>query len=357
MKMRTLYVLVAVMLLCAFVKCVVAEDIPDMVCQELTVLNVNPLSLDTTKLNSQTLYRFKGNELYLFTPDSKEYLYSKVTMQEYGRFHSGNKTIIFSDMKSLNGIVIHSEASEVRVSKIHCNSATQQQVDTKPSETISPKTVGQDISGEWHVVDSTARFKIFFVDGNIQIEGWDSSDGERFRISDVQWDGKRLKAIFVMPSTKGTTYSNLLLIDTNTFKGAYRGDSSGEEVWKRQSTIAASTLTGSAIQQRVDTKPSKTVSPRDVGQDISGEWHVVDSTARFKIFFVDGDIRIDGWESSDGERFRISDVQWDGKRLTGIFVMPSKNNTRYLNLLLIDTNTFKGAYKGDSSGEEVWKRQ
>ena len=234
MKKRTLYVLLAVMLLCAFVKCVAAEDVPDMVCQELTVLNVNPLSLGTTKLNSQTLYRFKGNDLYLSTPDKKEYLYNTVTMQEYGRFNSGNKTIIFSDMKSLNGIVIHSDASEVRVSKIRCNSATQQKVDTKPSETVSPKTVGQDISGEWHVVDSTARFKIFFVDGNIQIEGGESSDGERFRISDVQWDGKRLSGIFVMPSKNNTRYLNLLLIDTNTFKGTYKGDSSGEEVWKRQ---------------------------------------------------------------------------------------------------------------------------
>ena len=121
--------------------------------------------------------------------------------------------------------------------------ATQQKVDTKPSKTIAakkpsktiaPKTVGQDISGEWQVVDSTARFKISFVDGVIHIEGWDTSDGEKFRISDVHWDGKRLKGIFVMPSTKGTTYSDLVLIDANTLKGTYKGDSSGEEVWKRQ---------------------------------------------------------------------------------------------------------------------------
>ena len=112
--------------------------------------------------------------------------------------------------------------------------AMQEKADTKPSGTISPRTSGQDISGEWQVVDSNARFKISFVDGDIYLEGWDSSNGEKFRISDVQWDGKRLKGMFVMPSTKGITYSNLLLIDPNTLKGAYKGDSSGEEVWKRQ---------------------------------------------------------------------------------------------------------------------------
>ena len=243
------------------------------------------------------------------------------------------------------------------VASILTGCATQQKVNTKPSKIIPHKTVAQDISGEWQVVDSTARFKISFMEGAIHIEGWDSSNGEKFRISDVEWDGRRLQGIFVMPSIKQTTYANLLLIDPNTLKGTHKGDSSGEEVWKRQSIIAASTLTGSAMQQKVDTKPSETISPKTVGQDISGEWQVVDSTARFKISFVDGVIHIEGWDSSDGEKFRISDVQWDGKRLKGMFVMPSTKGITYSNLLLIDPNTLKGAYKGDSSGEEVWKRQ
>jgi hypothetical protein len=236
-------------------------------------------------------------------------------------------------------------------------SAMQQKVYANPSETISPRTAGQDISGEWQVVDSTARFIISFVEGDIHIEGWDSSNGEKFRISDVQWDGRRLQGIFVMPSTNCTRYSTLLLIDPSTLKGAYKGNTSGEEVWKRQSIIAAPTLTVSAMPQKVDTKPSETSSPRTAGQDISGEWQVVDSTARFKISFVDGAIHIEGWDTSDGEKFRISDVQWDGKRLKGMFVMPSTKGITYSNLLLIDPNTLKGMYRGDSSGEEVWKRQ
>ncbi len=236
--------------------------------------------------------------------------------------------------------------------------ATQQKVTSKPKKTIAPRTVAHDISGEWQVVDSTARFKISITDGDIHIEGWDSSNGEKFRISDVQWNGKRLSGIFVIPSKNGTTYANLVLIDTNTLKGTYKGgDSSGEEVWKRQSIIAPSTLTGSAMQQKIDTQPSETISPKTAGQDISGEWQIVDSTARFKISFVDGVIHIEGWDTSDGEKFRISDVQWNGKRLSGIFVMPSTNGTTYSDLVLIDANTFKGTYKGDSSGEEVWKRQ
>ena len=235
--------------------------------------------------------------------------------------------------------------------------ATQQNISSKPKKTRAPRTVAHDISGEWQVVDSTARFKISFVEGVIHIEGWDSSTGEKFRISDVQWNGKRLSGIFVRPSKNGTAYSNLVLIDANTFKGTYKGDSSGQEVWKRQSVIAASTPTGSAMQQKIDTQPSKAIAPNTAGEDISGEWQVVDSTARFKISFVDGVIHIEGWDTSDGEKFRIADVQWNGKRLSGIFVMPSTNGTTFSDLILIDANTFKGTYKGDSSGQEVWKRQ
>jgi len=234
--------------------------------------------------------------------------------------------------------------------------ATQQKVARKPSRTISPKPAGQDISGEWRVVDSTARFKISFVDGVIHIEGWDSSNGEKFRISDVQWDGRRLQGIFVLPSMKNTTFANLLLIEPNTLKGRYKGSSSGEEVWKRESISAAPAPAGFAMQQKADTQPLETISPKPAGRDISGEWHVVDSTARFKISFVDGNIQIEGWDSSDGEKFRISDVQWDGKRLKGTFLMPSTNGTTYSDLVLIDPNTLKGRYKGSSSGEEVWKR-
>ena len=121
--------------------------------------------------------------------------------------------------------------------------------------------------------------------------------------------------------------------------------------------IVASILTGCATQQKVNTKPSKIIPHKTVAQDISGEWQVVDSTARFKISFVEGAIHIEGWDTSDGEKFRISDVHWDGKRLKGIFVMPSTNNTTYSDLLLTGANTLKGTYKGNSSGEEVWKRQ
>ena len=90
------------------------------------------------------------------------------------------------------------------------------------------------ILGLWSVVNSTAVFRITLVEGRVHIEGWDSNDGERFEISDVRWDGNRLRGTFVMPSTGHTTHADLRFRGANTLQGPYKGDSSGTEVWKRQ---------------------------------------------------------------------------------------------------------------------------
>jgi hypothetical protein len=112
--------------------------------------------------------------------------------------------------------------------------AANQNVNLKPSKTISYKTLNREISGKWQVMDSNARFIITFMGGDIHIEGWDDSDGEKFKISNLEWNGKRLKCTFLMPSTGKTRHSDLLWIDKNILKGNYEGDVSGEEIWRRE---------------------------------------------------------------------------------------------------------------------------
>jgi len=121
--------------------------------------------------------------------------------------------------------------------------------------------------------------------------------------------------------------------------------------------IIVSMLTGCAANQNINIKPSMTLSNKPFNQDISGKWQVLESNARFIITFVGGDIHMEGWDSSDGEKFKISNLEWDGKRLKGSFKMPSTGKTRHSDLLLIDPNTLKGNYRGDLSGDEIWKRE
>jgi len=112
--------------------------------------------------------------------------------------------------------------------------AAKHMIIQKSSNTDSYKDLNQEISGKWQVINSNARFVITFLDGTIHIEGWDSSDGEKFNISDLEWNGKRLKCTCIMPSTGKTRHSDLLFIDKNILKGIYEGDVSGEEIWRRE---------------------------------------------------------------------------------------------------------------------------
>ncbi len=232
----------------------------------------------------------------------------------------------------------------------------QQKAETPPPAASPPKPAGPDITGQWQVVESTAIFNISFDDGKVRIEGWDTSDGEHFRVSDVTWDGKRLKGTFVMPSTNGTTYSNLLLENPDTLKGWYKGDSTGVEVWKRQQVAVpapapAPPAGGAALQQKTDPKPLGAPVDAAAGPDISGAWHAAGSTAVFNISYAEGKIHIEGSDSATGEQLTISDAYWNGKNLSCVITNPATKSAEYPSLILTDPYTLKGA------GGEVWKRQ
>ena len=68
------------------------------------------------------------------------------------------------------------------------------------------------------------------------MECWDGQDGEKFRLSNIAWDGHRLTGNFYMPSTKHMTYSSLKFTSPDRLVGPYGGDAvgQGEEVWTRK---------------------------------------------------------------------------------------------------------------------------
>jgi hypothetical protein len=95
--------------------------IPDLLCQELKVVLLNPVTLRATEVTeSRTLYRFKTGELFLSNPDVKEYRYNKVVQQERLRFTVGHKTLLFeNDFR--RATFVHVYADEVRISHASCN--------------------------------------------------------------------------------------------------------------------------------------------------------------------------------------------------------------------------------------------
>ena len=99
----------------------VHASVPDLLCQELKVVLVNPVTLRSTELkDTRTLYRFKAGDLFLSTPDRSEYRYNNVQQQEPLRYSSGHKTLLFeADFR--RGTFVHVYTDEVRISHVSCN--------------------------------------------------------------------------------------------------------------------------------------------------------------------------------------------------------------------------------------------
>jgi hypothetical protein len=94
--------------------------IPDLVCQELRVVQVDPRSLQAQESKSRTLYRLKSGNLYLSSTDRPEYLYNTVVEVEPMRYVSGHKTLQFESADFRAAIFVHSYRDEVRVSRANC---------------------------------------------------------------------------------------------------------------------------------------------------------------------------------------------------------------------------------------------
>ena len=95
--------------------------VPDLLCQELKVVLVNPVTLRTAEVKeSRTLYRFKAGDLYLSSPDLSEYRYNKVMQEEPTRYSAGHKTMLFeNDFK--RATFVHVYTDEIRISHVSCN--------------------------------------------------------------------------------------------------------------------------------------------------------------------------------------------------------------------------------------------
>jgi len=94
--------------------------IPDLVCQVVAEEQIDNNSLSTTTYDSNDLYKFSENKLYLSSPDRDEYQYGEIKEMEYLRYVSGYKTIIFNSDKYKKAVVVHFDKYETRVIQLSC---------------------------------------------------------------------------------------------------------------------------------------------------------------------------------------------------------------------------------------------
>jgi len=95
---------------------------PDLLCQEVKVLHIDPRALSVREYDSSTIYRIKSGNLYISSPDRVEYMYNKVSEVEAMRYVSGHKVIQFEAGRPeyRSAIFVHTHLDEVRVSRARC---------------------------------------------------------------------------------------------------------------------------------------------------------------------------------------------------------------------------------------------
>lgn len=98
-----------------------AKAIPDLICREGHVVQVDPKTLKTSEYDSTTIYRFKAGGLYVIPRDRKEYLYNSVSEVSLLRYVSAHKTILFEDMDFRSAILVHSYIDNVTTSRAVCD--------------------------------------------------------------------------------------------------------------------------------------------------------------------------------------------------------------------------------------------
>jgi hypothetical protein len=106
--------------LCALTTIVSGATLPNIVCQELHVVQVDPRSLRSNEYDSRSMYRFSAGDLYLSSPDRVEYRYGSVVEVEPLRYVVGHKTIQIESSDFRSAILVHIYRDEVRVSRASC---------------------------------------------------------------------------------------------------------------------------------------------------------------------------------------------------------------------------------------------
>jgi hypothetical protein len=78
---------------------------------------------------------------------------------------------------------------------------------------LSQKRLEQ-LVGRWETEgrDSPAVLEIAIKNGRAIVTGFDSTDGERFRVSGVRWDGKSLMFTTYMPSSRHRVWHRFIYL-------------------------------------------------------------------------------------------------------------------------------------------------
>lgn len=89
--------------------------------------------------------------------------------------------------------------------------------------------------GDWELVQWKVGYSVFMRTQQVCLLAQDLRADEWFDIPEAQWDGKELRVVFVLPSTKWHTESRLSVADGGRVRDEYRhADGQRVDYWTRR---------------------------------------------------------------------------------------------------------------------------
>ena len=89
------------------------------------------------------------------------------------------------------------------------------------------------LAGTWAAADGSDVLMRITAGAPPHIEAWAAAAKVPFEVSEVSWDGRRLKAKFRYPPTGVVTVSDLELVTRSRLEGKVSGAYVGNETWLR----------------------------------------------------------------------------------------------------------------------------
>jgi hypothetical protein len=99
---------------------------------------------------------------------------------------------------------------------------------------MAENPLNQVFIGTWIAEDSTVEFTIDLQNGDVVFSGMDTDDRERIEITAIDWDKSTFYSSFITPSTMHAVNVKLSILDENSLRCDYFGDSTGEAIWLRK---------------------------------------------------------------------------------------------------------------------------
>lgn len=197
--------------------------------------------------------------------------------------------------------------------------------------------------GIWEHAYSPTKWIISILNGKLTVDGVDSSNWEKYKVSHLSWTNRALKFTSLYPST-GRVVSNIYTALSNRqMKVLLCYEVT--ETWSRSTPHAASKKHASTLDAR----------PRQSW--LVGNWHNPEGDDPRVVCMIN--LNHHRWSISaedigDGERLRVTDVQWNGRSLSFRTTMPSTGQVCRRILKPISPNKLQVVLQFKEP--EIWER-